>query len=77
MLLDNPYIAGTILPGKTEPLALKGTQLSGTVLYNEIPDHINPAAYYHKRFPFALAKPGEVWCIRPGMVKMTDNTNIS
>lgn len=76
LLLENPYIAGSILPGKIELLALKGIQLSGTVLYNKIPDHINPAAYYHKRFPFALAKPGDVWCIQLEMVKMTDNTTV-
>lgn len=76
LLLENPCIAGSILPGKIELLALKGIQLTGTVLYDEIPDHINPAAYYHKRFPLALAKPGDVWCIRLELVKMTDNTNI-
>lgn len=76
MLSENPYIAGSILPGKIELLALKGIQLRGTILYNEIPDHIEPAAYYHKRFPLALAKRGEVWCIQLEMVKMTDNTNV-
>lgn len=76
LLSENPYIAGSILPGKIELLALKGIQLSGTVLYKEIPDHINPAAYYHKRFPLSLAKPGDVWCIQLEMVKMTDNTNV-
>ena len=76
MLSENPFIAGSILPGKIELLALKGIQLRGTILYNEFPDQIEPAAYYHKRFPLALAKRGEVWCIQLEMVKMTDNTNV-
>jgi len=33
-----------------ELLALKGIQLTGTVLYNEIPGYINPQVYYHKNF---------------------------
>ena len=76
LLLENPYIAGSILPGKIELLALKGVQLAGTILYNEIPDHIEPSAYYHKRFPLALAKRGVVWFIQLELVKMTDNTNV-
>lgn len=76
LLSENPNIAGSILPGKIELLAIKGIQLSGIILSNDIPDGINPAAFYHKKFPFALAKQGDVWCIRLEAIKMTDNTHV-
>lgn len=74
LLSKNPQIAGSILPEKIEMIALKGVQLLGTVLYKGIPDQINPGAFYHKRFPLALVKPGDVWCIQLEMIKMTDNS---
>jgi len=42
LLSKNANIAGSILTEKMELLALKGIQLTGTVLYNEIPGYINP-----------------------------------
>ncbi|UEG49195.1 hypothetical protein LK994_11190 [Ferruginibacter lapsinanis] len=76
LLAENPIIAGSILPDKNELLSLKGIQLTGKVLYGGFPEYIKPETFYHKKFPFALAKPGDVWCIELTMVKMTDNTNI-
>jgi uncharacterized protein YhbP (UPF0306 family) len=76
LLSKNANIAGSILPEKMEFLALKGIQVTGTVLYNEIPGDINPQLYYHKKFPLALSKPGDVWCIQLEMIKMTDNTHV-
>jgi uncharacterized protein YhbP (UPF0306 family) len=29
-----------------------------------------------QKIPFALAKPGDVWCIQLEMIKMTDNTQV-
>lgn len=76
LLAENPFIAGSILPDKNEILSLKGIQLTGKVLYNQFPENINPDAIYHKKMPFALAKPGHVWCIELTSIKMTDNTKI-
>lgn len=76
ILSQNPYIAGSILPGKIELLALKGIQLSGIILSSIESDGINPTSYYHKKFPFALAKPGDVWCIQLLEIKMTDNSHV-
>ncbi|WP_295654695.1 pyridoxamine 5'-phosphate oxidase family protein [uncultured Mucilaginibacter sp.] len=76
ILAQNPSVAGSILPENINLIALKGIQLTGTVLYTDIPDHINPESFYHKKFPFALAKPGKVWCIGIDAIKMTDNTNV-
>jgi uncharacterized protein YhbP (UPF0306 family) len=76
LLAQNPVIAGSILPEKIELMALKGIQLTGTVLYNDFPCHNSPENIYHKKFPFAVVKPGHVWCIQVEALKMTDNTNV-
>lgn len=76
LLLKNPQIAGSILPEKIELMALKGIQLCGKVLYDGFPAHIVPDVYYHKKFPFALVKPGHVWCVELERIKMTDNTHV-
>ena len=71
---ENPAVAGSILPQKLEFLALKGIQFTGTVLYTDFPDQINPELYYHERLPLGLAKPGNVYCIQLETIKMTDNS---
>jgi len=76
LLLQNTHIAGSILPERIEMLSLKGLQLTGTIIYEDFPENINPEMYYHKRFPLALAKTGEVWCIQLETIKMTDNTPV-
>jgi hypothetical protein len=55
-------------------LALKGIQFCGVVL-----DPTNVLCRcanveYHKKFPFALAKSGEVYTIQLESIKFTDNT---
>ena len=74
LLNDNPRTAGSILPEKVNLLALKGIQFTGVILGHDLPESINPAHFYHKKFPFAIAKPGKVWCSRLDKIKMTDNT---
>jgi uncharacterized protein len=74
LLLKNAQVAGTILPDKLNKLAIKGIQLSGYVLPFSNPLAVNAASEYHKKFPFALAIPGEVWTIQIDKIKMTDNT---
>lgn len=74
LLAENSKIAGSVLPDKINLLALKGIQFTGTILYQDFPQNIIPERFYHKKFPFALAKPGKVWCIRLDMIKMTNNT---
>jgi uncharacterized protein len=75
LLAKNPKIAGTILPAKLDLLSLKGIQFSGEVLC-EATGEIQPWDIYHKSMPFAIAKPGHVWCIALKRIKMTDNTLI-
>jgi uncharacterized protein len=74
MLLNKQDTAGTILPDKLKVLALKGIQFKGAVLDFSDPLCANASSNYHKKFPFALAKSGEVWTIRLDCIKMTDNT---
>lgn len=75
LLAENSNIAGSILPQKPDFLALKGIQITGAVLSEFASMQIDPDAFYHKKFPLALAKPGKVWCIELLKIKMTDNTN--
>lgn len=74
MLLQNPIVAGTIQPDKLNPVAIKGLQFTGRILdfKNELCSKAE--AVYHKRFPFALTMPGEIWTLQPEAIKMTDNT---
>jgi len=71
-LLMNKRIAGTILPVRLNLLAIRGIQFTGFIC-NADPKHFATAAY-HKKIPFALAMPGDVWAIQLETIKMTDNT---
>lgn len=66
-------VAGTILQDKLNSLAIQGIQFQGTVLSADDPQAEGTSRYY-KRFPFALAMPGEIWIIRLDSIKFTDNT---
>jgi len=71
-LLLNKEIAGTILPDKLNLLAIQGIQFTGSICPGE---SIHFAARaYHKKIPFALAMPGDVWAIQLKTIKLTDNT---
>lgn len=61
-------VAGTIQQDKLNRLAIQGIQFTGAVMPSEISSH------YYKRFPFAVAMPGSIWCIQLEWVKFTDNT---
>jgi uncharacterized protein len=76
LLSENPHVAGSILPAKLEMLALKGVQFTGKILFEGIPDQLNPEVFFHVRLPLALTKPGKVYCIQLETIKMTDNSKI-
>jgi uncharacterized protein YhbP (UPF0306 family) len=73
-LLQNPVVAGTIHQDKINTLAIKGIQFTGRILdpNNELCSQAE--SVYHKRYPFALAMPGDMWTLQPETIKMTDNT---
>lgn len=72
MLKVRPFLSGSILPDKLNPLALQGIQFSGTLI-----DRVECAAaksVYLQRYPFALAMSGTVYTVELQWLKMTDNT---
>jgi len=74
IIMENPFVAGTILPDKLNLLQIKGVQFEGAVIPFEDPLAKGAYAAYHKRFPFSIAMPGQVWTIRLDAVKYTDNS---
>lgn len=74
ILSRNPVVAGTIQPDKLNPLAIKGIQFTGRILDPKDPLCSEANKIYHKRFPFAITMPGEIWTLQPEEIKMTDNT---
>lgn len=69
-----PHIAGTIQPDKLNPLAIKGIQFSGAILPGSNDLCVDASTVYHKKYPFALAMPGDLWTVQLHHIKMTDNT---
>ncbi len=74
LLRSNPAVAGGVQPDKLNPLAIKGIQFTGSVIDPKNELSFDAAKIYHKKFPFALAMPGEVWTIQSEMIKLTDNS---
>lgn len=69
--LNNPVVAGTILPDKLETVSIKGVQFTGTFTPAEDDE---ASSIYYSRFPFARAIGGKFWIIKLKTMKYTDNT---
>lgn len=74
LMKKNPFIAGTVLPDKLNKLAVKGIQFEGIVLDTELPEVKRGLNDYVRKYPMALAMPGEIWALQIDRIKMTDNT---
>ena len=74
LLMQHPFVAGTVLPDKLHELVVKGLQFEGVLLDKEHPLAQNASGNYHKANPMALAVPGEIWTIQIDSIKMTDST---
>ncbi len=74
LLLKNPNVAGTILPGKLNVFAIKGIQFEGMVLPSNHFLVEQAASYYHKKNPTALAVSGDIRIVKIYNIKMTDST---
>jgi uncharacterized protein len=74
IIAGNPCVAGTIQPDKLSVLVVKGIQFEGKILPEDHTFCKNASAEYHKKFPMALAIPGELWVIELSHIKMTDST---
>ncbi|MBK8610718.1 MAG: pyridoxamine 5'-phosphate oxidase family protein [Chitinophagaceae bacterium] len=70
----NPFVAGTILPDKLNKMSIKGVQLKAIVLDSKQQPVIRTLGIYLKKYPMALAMPGEIWVLQINHIKMTDNT---
>lgn len=73
-LAQHKNLAGTILPDKLNMLAIRGIQFTGCIIDNGNASHVHAAAEYHKKYPYALVMPGDVWIVQLETIKMTDNT---
>jgi uncharacterized protein len=69
--LQNPAVAGTILPDKLETISIKGIQF--TAAFKKCADDTEKEIYY-KKYPFARAISGDFWLLKLQTVKYTDNT---
>ncbi len=74
LLVAHAGVAGTILPGKINPLAVQGIQFQGMILTGEEEFISRVSRRYYIRFPLARAMPGRLYFLRLIRVKLTDNT---
>ncbi|SHF03259.1 PNPOx family protein [Flavisolibacter ginsengisoli] len=68
LLQKNGNLAGSVLPDKLNVLAIQGIQFTG-----HIATMSHGSSFYHKKFPMAVAMPGEVWTVCLDTIKMTNN----
>jgi uncharacterized protein YhbP (UPF0306 family) len=73
IILEHPFVSGTILPDKLNKLRIRGLQFEGEVLPAIHPDAKDAADNYYKSHPLAMAIGGEVWTIRISNIKFTDS----
>lgn len=73
-ILQNPRVAGTILPDKLSLLSMKGIQFLGEVLAGDHPLAKTAAKKYYAAHPLAVAIPGEIWTVKLYQIKMTDSS---
>ena len=72
--LANNSVAGSVLPDKLVTAQLKGIQFTGTFTDPE-GEHLKKLQrIYYKKYPFAIAVPGNIWSIELKGIKYTDNT---
>ncbi len=74
LLKNNPVVAGTIQADQFNPLALKGIQFTGKAFNGSDEPHKGGGGFYHRKYPFALAVPGEMWTVHLDFIKLTDNS---
>jgi uncharacterized protein len=74
LLEKKAVIAGTILPDRLRPLLVQGIQFQGEIVSSDDPLCNGASMTYLKKFPFALAMPGEVYTLQLTHIKMTDSS---
>ena len=71
--LQNPTVAGTILPPNLKIGEIIGLQFQGRLILPQGEDLITAQKSYYKKYPFALAMPGDIWVIELKVMKFTNN----
>ena len=74
IMLGNPLVAGTILPGKLNKLQSRGIQYEGTILPSGHSLAQQASTFYYKKHPLARAIPGDIWTVQLNHIKFTDNS---
>ncbi|MFT3919086.1 pyridoxamine 5'-phosphate oxidase family protein [Cloacibacterium sp.] len=73
LILKNNACAGTILEDQLNKMFLKGIQFQGSI--NKTSNkNLSAFKKYHKKYPMALAIPGEIWVVNLEIIKFTDNS---
>lgn len=72
--LKNEKVAISVLPDKLVTGKVQGIQMAGNFSKAEGDIYSSAKKVYYKKYPFALAIPGEVWVVKPTWIKFTDNT---
>jgi uncharacterized protein len=67
-------LAGTILPDRLRHLVVQGVQFQGSILDPNDPLCSHASMYYLKKFPFAMAIPGQIYILKLSNIKMTDSS---
>ncbi len=71
--INNPKVAGSILPDKFTSGKTSGIQFTG--IFKPVKgEEQNVAKHYYKKYPFAAVMPGELWMIELSSVVFTDAT---
>lgn len=72
--IQNKYVAGTIVPDKSEIGKIKGIQFNGIFVEPTGDLLIEAKKKYYLKYPFAAAFKGELWVVDLTYLKFTDNT---
>lgn len=72
--LLNNSIAGAIVPDKLLKTKVQGIQFQGKFIVAEKELLPEAKSVYYKKYPFALAIPGDLWLLELTSLKFTDNT---
>ena len=72
-LRQNPHVALSIVLETEEIGKIQGLQITGKAVFYDGDALHDATLSYHKRFPYAVLKPGETLAIEPDYMKLTDN----
>lgn len=71
---QNKAVAGTVTPDKLHRAKIRGIQFLGNFIVPKGHLAESVKGVYYRKYPLAIAFPGDIWAIELTHVKMTDNT---